>query len=215
MESTSAVTERARRPGGRTADVTQRINAAIVDLLAEGGLAACTFSNVAERAHVERSTLYRRFPDRWAAMIDAIIALTADETPGPTSGSFATDLSIVLNRTAEVLASPLGPAVWAVGAALRAGSAPEHAERFWGARRRQLDPLFDAAVEGGELPPTVDREELFAFAAGAVHFRMLIIGQRPTPRDIDRIVERVCALYCLNRNAAAGSSRGRTAKGRG
>jgi hypothetical protein len=40
----------------------------------DGGLEACTFSNVAERAGVERSTLYRRYPDRMDMIIDTIVA---------------------------------------------------------------------------------------------------------------------------------------------
>ena len=64
---------RQRRPGGRTADVTRRIHEAVLELLVEGGIDACTFQNVASRAGVERSTLYRRNPDRWPLIIDAII----------------------------------------------------------------------------------------------------------------------------------------------
>lgn len=195
--------------------MTRRVNAAVLELLVEGGLTACTFSNVAERAGIERSTLYRRYPDRWECMIDAVSDLTERETPSFSSGSFAEDLRVLLNRTAEVLATPLGPAVWAVGAALRGGAAPEHAQRFWETRLKQIQPMIDAAVERGELKRGADAEELFTFASGAVHFRMLIIGKPATPEVIDRIVERVCELYCLNRSATGGNGRGRTAKGRG
>ena len=75
--STAVHTNSRRRPGGRTSDVTHRIHAAILELLIEGGVQECTFSAVAERAKVERSTLYRRFPDRWEAMIDAFMARAA------------------------------------------------------------------------------------------------------------------------------------------
>ena len=197
MESTLAVTDRARRPGGRTADVTRRINDAILGLLAEGGVPACTFSNVAERAGVERSTLYRRYPDRWEAMIDAIIDFAEHSGTVPqTLGSFAEDLRFILTRMGEILATPVGPALWAVGVA-------------------QVRPIVEAAIERGELAPDVDIEELFALAAGAIHFRMLVIGKKVDARIVDRIVERVCELYCVNRSAAAGNGRGRTAAGRG
>ena len=62
-----------KRPGGRTAEVTARIHKAIIDIIIEDGVAGCTFSAVAKRAKVERSTLYRRFPDRWDAVIEAVI----------------------------------------------------------------------------------------------------------------------------------------------
>ena len=204
-----------RRPGGRTAEVTRRVKEAVVQLLIEGGLAACTFAHVAERASVERSTLYRRYGDRWAMMIDAILDFAADEIPSVSTGSFADDLRFLLDRTAEILATPIGPAVWAVGAALRAGAASEHHDRFWQTRFRQILPIFEAAKERGELPLWTDEEEVLAFALGTVHYRMLVMGSRLTPSMIDRIVDQSCALYGVNRNAAVYTGRGRTAADRG
>jgi AcrR family transcriptional regulator len=167
----------------------------------EGGVAACIFSNVAERAGVERSTLYRRYGDRWAMMIDAILGYSADEAAAVSLGSFREDLRFVLDRMAEILASPLGPALWAVGAALRAGSAPEHRDRFWQTRVRQLLPIVDQAKARGELPEGVDAEEVYAFAMGAVHFRMLVIGERVDTKRVDQIVEDVCRLYGRNQHS--------------
>src|SRR5687768_8825875 len=111
--STAAETS-VRRPGGRTAAVTRNVHETVLGLLVDGGIDACTFQAVAARAGIERSTLYRRYADRWAMIIDAIVdhaesAVTASEL----SGSFATDLKAVLRKQAAMLASPLGPAVMA------------------------------------------------------------------------------------------------------
>ncbi len=72
---------RQRRPGGRTADVTRRINKAVIELLAEGGVEACTFQSLASRAGVERSTLYRRDPELWPTIIGAIIEFGSTRRP--------------------------------------------------------------------------------------------------------------------------------------
>jgi len=199
VESTFAVLERSRRPGGRTADVTRRVNDAVLRILIEGGIGACTFAAVAEHSGVERSTLYRRYGDRWAMMIDAVLGYAADEAAAASLGSFAEDLRFLLTRMAEILATPLGPALWAVGAALRAGAAPEHRARFWESRFKQILPIIDAAKERGELVRDVDPEEVFAFGMGAVHFRMLVIGERVDSKTVDRIVDRICRLYCKRR----------------
>jgi AcrR family transcriptional regulator len=196
VESTLTVGESTRRPGGRTAKVSRRINDAVLKLLVEGGIEACSFAAVAERAAVERSTLYRRYEDRWAMMIDAILDYSADEASPVSLGSFSDDLRFVLDRMAEILATPLGPALWAVGAALRAGSAPEHRLRFWQTRFTQILPIVDAAKATGELAQEVDPDAVFAFALGAVHFRMLVIGERVDSKTIDQIVGDVCRLYC-------------------
>jgi AcrR family transcriptional regulator len=175
--------------------VTQRINNAVLELLVEGGIEACTFAAVAERADLQRSTLYRRYDDRWAMMIDAILGFSADEAAAISLGSFSDDLRFVLDRMAEILATPLGPAVWAVGAALRAGAAPENRARFWQTRFHQILPIVEEAKRRGEIANDVDPDEVFAFAMGAVHFRMLVIGERVGSRTIDQIVRDICRLY--------------------
>jgi AcrR family transcriptional regulator len=196
VESSLTVREPTRRPGGRTAEVTRRVNDAVLALLVEGGIEACTFAAVADRADVERSTLYRRYGDRWALVIDAILGYAADEAAAVSLGSFREDLRFVLDRMAEILATPLGPALWAVGAALRAGSVPEHRARFWETRLLQILPIFEAAKARGELAQRANAEEIFAFAMGAVHFRMLVIGEAVDSKRVDQIVDDVCRLYC-------------------
>lgn len=186
-----------RRPGGRTADVTRRINQAILELLVEGGVDACTFQNVAARAGIERSTLYRRNPDRWPTIMSAIIELAERETARSDSGSFRDDLASTLNNLMKVLVSPLGPALIEVAGALQAGAAPGQAERFWASRQQQLAPMFETAIARGELAADVDRDELFAMAAGPIYFRRFISAQPLDEGWVRKVVDQVCDRYCL------------------
>lgn len=189
--------KRRKRPGGRTADVTRRINEALIELLAEGGLEACTFQNVASRAGVDRSTLYRRNPDRWPTIVGAIIELAEREAGSFDTGSFRSDLTATLQKLAGVLSSPLGPSLIEVAGALQNGVAPGQAERFWASRRQQLAPMFEAAIARGELAADVDRDELVAMAAGPLYFRKFIAGQPLTDEWVRRAVDQVCDRYCL------------------
>lgn len=186
---------RQKRPGGRTAEVTRRINEALLELLAEGGIEACTFQNVAQRAGVERSTLYRRNPDRWPTIVDAIIELAERETGVFDTGSFRTDLAAALTNLAKVLRGPLGPPLIQVAGALQSGVAPGQAERFWASRQRQLAPMYEAAIARGELSADVDRDELFAMAAGPIYFRRFIAAQPLTDDWVRKIVDQVCDRY--------------------
>lgn len=184
-----------RRPGGRTADVTHRVHEAILELLVEGGVQACTFSAVAERAGIERSTLYRRFPDRWEAIIDALMARAARDVLPDLAGSFAKDLRSVLRKLRDTLNSPLGPAVLAVAIELQSGSAKGYPRLYFDRRMAQLDAMFEAAIGRGELAADIDREALFTFAAGPIYFRTFI-ADRPVDDDfIDQIVGNVRRLY--------------------
>lgn len=193
--STLLQSDVARRPGGRTAEVTQRVHDAIIALLIEGGVQACTFSAVADRAGVERSTLYRRFPDRWEAIIDALMARAGAEVMPQLSDNFADDLRSVLRRLRDALRSPLGPALLAVAIELQTGS-NEYPRAYFDRRMEQLAPMFDAAVARGDLPAEVDREELFTFAAGPIYFRTFIASRPVDDAFIDSLVEKVCWLFC-------------------
>jgi len=193
--STSPEASRRRRPGGRTAEVTRRINEAMLELLAEGGIEACTFQNVAARAGIERSTLYRRNPDRWPTIVGAIIDLAERETATFGTGSFRTDLHATLVNLARVLRSPLGPGLMEVAGALQSGVAPGQAERFWQSRQKQLAPMFEAAIARGELTEGVDRDELFAMAAGPIYFRTFISAQPYDDDWIMAVIDRVCTHF--------------------
>ena len=165
--------------------MTRRINAAMIELLSEGGLEACTFQNVAARAGIERSTLYRRKVDRWPTIVDAIIDMADQMTATFDTGSFRGDLAKTLTNLVGVLNSPVGPSLMEVAGALQAGAAPGQAERFWESRRQQLAPMFDAAIRRGELRPDVDRDELFAMT--------ILLGRGSAVRTEWGQAELVCA----------------------
>lgn len=189
------VPTRQRRPGGRTAEVTRRIHQAVLELLAEGGIDACTIQNLASRANIERSTLYRRNPDRWPIIIDAIIDFAERETAPHDTGSFRGDLRATLLNLARALNGKLGPALMAVAAALQGGAAPGQAERFWQSRMKRLDPMFDKAIDRGELQPDLEREELFSMAAGPIYFRRFIASRQVDDAWVEKVVDDVCRNY--------------------
>lgn len=201
MSETAQIAEQTRqkRPGGRTAEVTRRINEAILELMAEGGIEHCTFQNVAARAGVERSTLYRRNPDRWPTIMEAIIHLAERETATFGTGSFRTDLLGTLTNLLRVLNSSLGPALMSVAAALQGGAAPGLAEQFWASRQRHLAPMFEAAIARRELPADVDRDRLFAMAAGPIYFRRFIASQPVTEEWVRGVVDEVCDIFGVPR----------------
>jgi AcrR family transcriptional regulator len=167
----------------------------MIELLIEGGLEACTFQNVAARAGIERSTLYRRHVDRWPTIVDAIIDMASQETATFDTGSFRGDLAKTLNNLVRVLNSPVGPALMEIAGALQAGAAPGQAERFWESRQQQLAPMFDAAIQRGELPADVDRDQLFAMAAGPIYFWKFVASKPLTDSWVRKVVDQVCDRY--------------------
>jgi AcrR family transcriptional regulator len=186
------------RPGGRTADVTRRVHDAVLALLVEGGEERCSFQSVARRANVERSTLYRRYPNRWAMMSEAFASAYADDLSFEPTGSFRGDLICHLSRVAHTLGSPLGMAMLAAGAVARLDPASrEAAGGFWQFRKGQQQPFVQAAIDRGELPAGVSLDELFAAADGPLYFRLLIIAEPIDKAWIESVVDQVCRAFCL------------------
>jgi AcrR family transcriptional regulator len=196
MASTGKSVSSRARPGGRTAEVSKRIYEAVIALLAEGGHDACTYPRIAEKAGIERSTLYRRYPDRWAMLGEAYVAMLSPQLDVVPGDCFRDDLRTHLRKVAAVLESPLGTAMIAAGAIARIDpESRQSAGRFWQARLEKMEPFVAAAIAKGELDPDIDREALFGTADGPLYFRRLIVG---TPIDddlIDQAVEKVCCLY--------------------
>ena len=182
--------------------MTARVHDAIIALLLEGGVQACTFSAVAERAHIERSTLYRRFPDRWEAILDSLMRRAAADLMPDFGNSFAEDLGSVLRKVRDTLETPFGPAVLEIAAEFRSRAAHRVPRAYFDRRMEQLAPMFDNAIARSELPADIDREALFASAAGPIYFRMFIAGRDVDDDFIHTIVSNVCWLYCTPSAAA-------------
>src|SRR5262249_61261161 len=93
--------------------------------------------------------------------------------------------------------SPLAPAVLAAAIELQSGrgSSPR---AYFDRRMTQLAPMFEAAIERGELAPDVDRGILFSVAAGPIYFRTFIAAWKVDDAFIGEAVATVCLAYCHN-----------------
>jgi hypothetical protein len=62
----------------------------------------------------------------------------------------------------------------------------------------RLGPMFDHAIERGELPADADREEIFSMAAGPIYFLRFIASKEVDDEWVQTIVKEICRRYCLN-----------------
>jgi AcrR family transcriptional regulator len=93
------------RPGPKSPEETrQRIIEAVAALHAEVGPAATTISAIAERAGVQRLTVYRHFPDE-AGLFQACSAHWSARHPAPDPGAWAgeADARVRLRRALEAM----------------------------------------------------------------------------------------------------------------
>ncbi len=188
MASTAKTLESRHRPGGRTARTTGRIHSAVLELLTSHGHEACTFQNVAARAGVERSTLYRRYRDRWAMIIEAFAARAEFEVAITPTGDFSVDFKQLVWRFARFWSTTLAQSMLAAIIAARGTPAQDQVSQFLDRRFAAFDDLFDQAISRGDLPRSIDRIEILERAAGAVIFHMLIANRLVDEGWVDRLV---------------------------
>ena len=188
MGSTANQSAPRHRPGGRTARTTQCIHVAVLELLTAQGHQACTFQNVAAQAGIERSTLYRRYRDRWAMIIDAYATRAEVEVTVTPTGNFRTDFRQLTWRFARFWSTSLAEAMLAAILAARGTPARDQVARFLDRRFAGFDDMFDQAIARGDLPATVDRVEMLERAAGSVVFHQLIAGRTVDEAWVDRLV---------------------------
>ncbi|WP_217210316.1 TetR/AcrR family transcriptional regulator [Streptomyces sp. AC550_RSS872] len=177
----------AARPGRpRSAAAATAILAATREALVELGWSKLTLGDVAARAGVAKTTIYRRWPGKNELVVDAVAELF-DELELPDRGSLAADIEGVVLQFAAILDRPEARSgLMAVVAestrdeALRERIRESIVER----QKRLVLQGRTRAQTRGELPPEPDPDDaartvdlIFDVVAGAVVHRTLVSGR--------------------------------------
>jgi AcrR family transcriptional regulator len=175
----------AQRGRPRSQEADRAILTAAVELLAERGLAAMSIEEVAARAGVGKTTIYRRWPSKGLLALDAFVASFREVQPLPDTGTLRGDLLAALHAWVRaVTQTPMGSMLTGLIAEA------QHDQELRGAwRDRMLEPLrtqhrimLDRAVSRGEMAPSVDREVVLDLFFGAAEHRLLL-GHLPMSDD--------------------------------
>ncbi|POX56593.1 TetR family transcriptional regulator [Streptomyces sp. Ru71] len=177
----------AARPGRpRSATAATAILAATREALVELGWSKLTLGDVATRAGVAKTTLYRRWSGKNELVVDAVAELF-DELELPDRGSLAADIEGVVLQFAAILARPEAKSglMAVVAESTRDDALRERIRESIVERQKRLVLEGRArAQERGELPPESDPEEaartadlIFDVVAGAVVHRTLVSAE--------------------------------------
>src|SRR5277367_3379761 len=96
------------RPGGRTAQTRAAVFAAVEALLAEKSPAEVSMVEIAERAGVAATSLYRRWGDVRALLMEVAVERLMQDSPLPDTGTLRGDLLAWATAIAASLANPAG-----------------------------------------------------------------------------------------------------------
>jgi AcrR family transcriptional regulator len=181
--STSVTPRPPGRPRSALAD--SAILRAALALFAERGLDNISIDEIAERAGVARTTVYRRWPSKMALIAEAI----ASERGAPEleAGVRTGSVGQMLEAIAQALTAPEMKRIMArlVGAA---GDHPELMAIYWRGymepRRQAVLNLLSAAQAEGQIPSSANLAVLLDVISGVVTYEVLI---RPGERSAEEV----------------------------
>ena len=180
------------RTGGRSERVVASILSAALTELAHVGYVALRLEDVASRAGVAKTTVYRRWPTKAELVRDAVTQTVARETPLPDTGSLRTDMRVMLERTMALMSTPEG---MAVARLITTESVDPEVEELCRNLREQARShrasLIVRAQERGELPAEADAmlitDSVFAVAMS----RLIRYGERLDRATCERLIDLV------------------------
>lgn len=175
----------------RSAAAERAIVDAVLTELEAVGYQGLTIETVAKRAGVGRPTIYRRWPDRDALIVGALIA-TVPPLRAPSTDDPVADLrDLVAGFVTAVARSPAAPAVLALHAAgahrpdLRAAL---H-EHYLAPRADVLADTVARARAAGAIRPDTSDEQVRDLLFGPAVYRWLVVGEVPSPRDLEGLLD--------------------------
>ena len=159
-------------------------------LLLDQGLTGLTVSEVARRAQVNETSIYRRWGTRENLIIDALLADAAEQLPVPDTGTLRDDLIAYATALARYLTSPGGNAL--DRALASAGDDPATRrlrDQYWDARYAQSGQIAARAIKRGELPGTTAPRFVLEMLVAPLHFRIVLTREPLEPDLPTRIVD--------------------------
>lgn len=181
----------------RSADVDRRLERAALTLFAEGGRAAVSFDQVARRAGVSRTAIYRRWDSREELIASALRAFRAESEAGLEDWAdrpLEAILDLFVDRAAAALKDDFARDLLRQLVALDPDAdaiTQTYLVEMFAPRREAFSAIIREAQDDGWIDPTLDPELMQDLLAGALIHRLLLWGDLAADTDPKAYVEAV------------------------
>ncbi|MGX1132062.1 AcrR family transcriptional regulator [Streptomyces glaucescens] len=176
------------RPGGRTARVRAAVLRAAGDVLAEQGFDRLDLADVARRAEVGKTTVYRRWGSVTGLVADLLVDMAEQSSPREETGSVLGDLranALLVQRTlADERQGALFRAV--IAAATCDERTAQALRRFYEVRVAEWAPCVEQGVARGELPEGTDARAVVRAVSAPLYYGLLTSGVVPDAPAAER-----------------------------
>lgn len=188
-----------RKPAGAAVlqdTVTNAIQRALFEEWAETGYSALRMERIAARAGVGKAALYRRSKSKFELVTEAVKSTATSITPIPDTGSFESDVGVLLRRMSATLRHPLVrrilPDLHAEHA--RSDELAGLLESVTHDRRAQAMVMLDRAVERGELSEDTDRSMVLDMFIAPLYWHVIVQHRPVRSDDIRRFTKLVLSV---------------------
>lgn len=184
--------------------VRQAILGAAVGLLADSGLTNFNIPEVARRAGVHETSVYRKWRRAEDLALESLLAHLTVELPVPDTGSLRSDLTIFLSTMAAYLQTPLGHAFLSMSLTpIDDETLMQAREQFWRVRQDNAATMVAKAQERGEARTDVDPLIGVEAVLGPVHARVMLTRRTVDTEFINNLIDTVLTGLAIGKTGAA------------
>ncbi|QCX81349.1 Transcriptional regulator, TetR family [Streptomyces sp. YIM 121038] len=175
------------RPGGRTARVREAVLRAAGDALAADGFDALDLTEIASRAGVGKTTVYRRWGTPGALAADLLADMAEQSLRRADTGSLDGDLGANARLVVKTLTDPRQGRLFKalIAASLCDDQAARALHRFYEVRIEEWSGCVRDAIARGELPTGTDPHAVVAAVSAPLYYALLNRGRTVTDADAD------------------------------
>jgi AcrR family transcriptional regulator len=163
---------------------------AALEELARTGYRALRFEDVALRAGVNKTTIYRRWPTKIELVRAALASDARCKIVLPQTGSLRSDLLVIGRTFVGLASSPEGQSVIRMMVAEGSDAEVAGLEKSLRATFEAVPRAIVASAEArGELTPGVDHLLIFEAFVGAIHHRIFMMKEPVTEDFLARLLD--------------------------
>ncbi len=192
MTSNEPRTQRVRS-GGRSEVVRTTVATTVLEMLREGN-ATFSVADVAQRAGIHRSTVYRWWPTR-VALVEEALTLHTAQLVAPDTGAWVSDVKALTRELSVIFANPVEIALNAVLASDLDSEVADIQRAHWGPIMRDLSEVVARAKSRGEVTPDVNPRFVLQMIVGPLLLNTTF-GRKPASgTTVDAIAEAAARAF--------------------
>jgi len=170
-----AIESNARRGRPRNDDIRQLILNTALDLAFEVGFRALTVEAIAAKAGVGKTTIYRRWPNKGAVVMDAFLSIVGPKTIFPSTDRAINSIQLQMKAQVKAFRSKYGNMIRSlVGDGQFDSDVLDAFRQRWILPRRQLArSTIELAMKQGDLRSDLDVDTVIDTLYAPIYYRLM------------------------------------------